>query len=94
MKDPAVIETSYRHAKAEYEALGVDTDTAIKNMDKVVIGLHCWQADDVAGFEKPDAVLGGGGILATGNCPGKARTIDQLRTDIEKVMSLFRENNG
>jgi L-rhamnose isomerase len=89
MNDPKAIEASYQHAKQAYASIGVDTDQAIKNMDKVVISLHCWQADDVGGFEKPDAVLGGGGIMATGNSPGKARNIHQLRQDIEKVMSLL-----
>jgi L-rhamnose isomerase len=89
MNDPNAIEASYQHAKQAYASIGVDTDQAIKNMDKVVISLHCWQADDVGGFEKPDAVLGGGGIMATGNSPGKARNIHQLRQDIEKVMSLL-----
>ena len=51
--------------------------------------MHCWQADDVGGFEKPDSVLSGGGIQATGNYPGKARTIDQLRKDLEKAYSLI-----
>jgi L-rhamnose isomerase len=87
--DPDAVASSYRLAKDAYAALGVDTDVALRNMDAVVISLHCWQADDVGGFEKPDAALGGGGILATGNAPGKAKTIDQLRKDIEKVMSLL-----
>jgi L-rhamnose isomerase len=89
MNDPKVIETAYALARDSYAALGVDTDAAIRAMDKVTISLHCWQADDVGGFEKPDAILGGGGILATGNAPGKARTIDQLRMDVEEVMSLL-----
>jgi L-rhamnose isomerase len=89
MNDPKVVETAYRLARDAYAALGVETDAAIRAMDKVTISLHCWQADDVGGFERPDAMLGGGGILATGNAPGKARTIDQVKMDIEKVMSLL-----
>jgi L-rhamnose isomerase len=58
-------------------------------MDDVVISLHCWQTDDVGGFEKEGAELGGGGIQATGNFPGKARTIKQMRNDLDKVMSLL-----
>jgi L-rhamnose isomerase len=58
-------------------------------MDKIVISLHCWQTDDVGGFEKPGSVLGGGGIQATGNFPGKAKTIEQMRSDLDKVMSLL-----
>ncbi len=80
---------AYAHAKEQYASLGVDTDEVLKKLDNVNISLHCWQTDDVGGFETPDAVLGGGGIQTTGNYPGKARTIDQMRADIEKVMSLL-----
>ena len=80
---------AYEAAKEQYAALGVNTDDAIKKLDTIKISLHCWQTDDVGGFETPDAVLGGGGIMATGNYPGKARTIDQLKQDIEKVMGLL-----
>lgn len=80
---------AYDAAKEQYAALGVNTDEALKKLDQVKISLHCWQTDDVGGFETPDAVLGGGGIQATGNYPGKARTIAQLKQDIEKVMSLL-----
>jgi len=88
MKDPKSIESAYQNAKEEYAATGVDTDAALRNMDKLKISLHCWQTDDVGGFERPDAELAGGGIQVTGNYPGKARTIDQVKKDIEKVMSL------
>ncbi len=88
MKDNKITQL-YNDAKAQYAALGVDTDAALKSLDQVKISMHCWQADDVGGFETPDAVLGGGGIQATGNYPGKARTIDQLKQDIDKVMSLL-----
>jgi L-rhamnose isomerase len=80
---------AYQDAKEQYAAFGVDTDSALEKLKKINISLHCWQTDDVGGFETPDAVLGGGGIQATGNYPGKARTIDQLKADIEKVMSLL-----
>ena len=85
----ALIEKSYQLAKEQYAALGVDTDKALTLLDQVNISLHCWQTDDVGGFEKPGAVLGGGGIQATGNFPGKAKTIDQMRADLDKVMSLL-----
>ena len=89
MKKDNVLQ-SYNDAKEQYAALGVDTDAALKKLDQVKISLHCWQADDVGGFETPDAELGsGGGIQATGNYPGKAKTIDQLIQDIDKVMSLL-----
>jgi L-rhamnose isomerase len=80
---------AYDLAKEQYADLGVDTDAALKKLDTISISLHCWQTDDVGGFETPDAVLGGGGIQATGNYPGKARTIEQLKMDIEKVMNLL-----
>jgi len=80
---------SYKDAQEQYAALGVDTEAALKKLDQVKISLHCWQTDDVGGFETPDAELGGGGIMVTGNYPGKARTIAQLRQDIDKVMYLL-----
>ena len=89
MKDKKKIELAYANAKEQYAELGVDTDEALKKLDGINISLHCWQADDVGGFETPDAELGGGGIQVTGNYPGKARTIEQLRSDIEKAMSLL-----
>lgn len=83
------IEQSYKLAKEQYAELGINTDKVIDEMGKVIISLHCWQTDDVGGFEKAGAVLGGGGIQATGNYPGKARTIEQMRSDLDKVMSLL-----
>jgi L-rhamnose isomerase len=84
-----LIKKSYDLAKEQYAALGVDTDLVIKDMDKVNISLHCWQTDDVGGFERAGAELGGGGIQVTGNFPGKAKTIEQMRADLDKVMSLL-----
>lgn len=92
MKDAKLIETAYQYAKQQYAELCVNTDEAIENMKHVKISLHCWQADDVSGFETPDAELGGGGIQVTGNYLGKARSIEQLKNDIEKVMSLLPGN--
>ncbi|MGD8777375.1 MAG: L-rhamnose isomerase [Ignavibacteria bacterium] len=89
MTDMKNIELAYENAKKQYASLGIDTDEALKKLDEISISLHCWQADDVAGFETPDAELGGGGIQVTGNYPGKARTIEQLKADIEKAMSLL-----
>jgi len=83
------IEKAYQLAKAQYAELGVDTRAVLAELDKIVISLHCWQTDDVGGFEKEGAELGGGGIQATGNFPGKARTIEQMRKDLDKVMSLL-----
>jgi L-rhamnose isomerase len=83
-----IIEKSYQLAKDQYAALGIDTDKVIAEMANLDISLHCWQTDDVGGFEKPNAELGGGGIQVTGNFPGKAKTIGQMRADLDKVLSL------
>ncbi len=86
------IEKAYQLAKEQYAELGVNTDDVLKRMKDVVISLHCWQTDDVGGFETPDAELSGGGIQATGNYPGKATTIAQMRADLEKVLTLLPGN--
>ena len=82
------INQAYDFAKARYDELGINVEFAIEQLDKLPISLHCWQADDVTGFENPDGVLTGG-IQSTGNYPGKAKTIDQLRADIDKAMELI-----
>jgi L-rhamnose isomerase len=79
----------YSSAQESYAAYGVDTDAVLATLGRTPISLHCWQGDDVGGFEKPNAVLSGGGIQATGNYPGKARTIAELRADFEKALSLI-----
>jgi len=84
-----VIKESYKLAKEQYASLGVDTEKVLAEMSNVNISLHCWQTDDVGGFEKSGAELGGGGIQVTGNFPGKAKTIVQMRADLDKVMSLL-----
>ncbi len=84
-----LIKKAYQLAKDQYAELGVDTDKVLDEMNKIVISLHCWQTDDVGGFEREGAELGGGGIQATGNFPGKARTIEEMRADLDKVMSLL-----
>lgn len=83
------IQQAYQLAKEEYAELGINTDAVLEKMKEVVISLHCWQTDDVGGFETPDSSLSGGGIQATGNYPGKAHTIQQVRADLEKVLSLL-----
>jgi L-rhamnose isomerase len=83
------ITPAYNIAKAAYAQHGIDTDAAMKRLEAIPISLHCWQGDDVGGFETPGAELSGGGIQATGNYPGKARTITELRSDIEKALSLI-----
>src|SRR6185436_13219719 len=74
--------------RQRYADLGVDTDAAMRRLAEVSISLHCWQGDDVGGFEEPDGTLGGG-LAATGNYPGKARTPDELRRDAAKALSLI-----
>ena len=74
-------------ARERYAEFGVDVDSALATLDTIPISLHCWQGDDVGGFEQSGTGLTGG-IQATGNYPGKASTIDELRRDIEKVFSL------
>lgn len=81
-------EQSYTLAKARYAELGVDTDEALKTLETVSISLHCWQGDDVGGFEDPGRGLSGG-IVATGNYPGKARNADELREDLDLAYSLI-----
>ena len=81
------IERAYAYAKERFAAIGVDTDAAIAKMNEIHLSLHCWQADDVQGFENSGSLSGG--IQATGNYPGKARNIDELRADIAKVKSLL-----
>ena len=83
------VKKAYESAKAQYAELGVDVDAAMKKLDKFPISLHCWQADDVGGFETPDSELSGGGIQATGNYPGKATNLEEHRMDVEKAMSLL-----
>ncbi len=80
--------TQYEKAREAYKAKGVDTDKALSQLAQLPISIHCWQADDVGGFETPDATLSGGGIQATGNYPGKARNIEELQKDLEMVFSL------
>jgi L-rhamnose isomerase len=82
------IEQAYRLARQRYGELGVDTEKAMRRLRSVAISLHCWQGDDVGGFESAEG-LSGGGIMATGAYPGKARTADELRADIEKALSLI-----
>jgi L-rhamnose isomerase len=88
-RTPMNSDNIYESAKARYAEFGIDTDAAITETLAVPISLHCWQADDVAGFEtKPDG-LSGGGIMATGNYPGRARNGEEARADIAKAMSLI-----
>src|SRR6058998_942189 len=82
------LQDAYALAKARYASLGVDTDQALATVGGIALSVHCWQGDDVAGLEAPDAALGGG-IAATGNYPGKARTADELRRDLDQAYRLI-----
>jgi L-rhamnose isomerase len=84
----SAIDSAYNLAKERYAAIGVDTDAAIKKLKAISISLHCWQGDDVGGFEDPERGLSGG-IMATGNYPGKARNVNELRRDLDKAYSLI-----
>lgn len=81
------IKQAYDYAVERYAAIGVDVEKAMEQLQKVQLSLHCWQADDVTGFESTGELTGG--IQATGNYPGKARNIDELRADILKAVSLI-----
>ncbi len=80
---------SYSIASKRYADIGVDTEKVIERLKNMTFSIHGWQADDFSGFERPDSALSGGGLLSTGNYPGKARNISEYRQDIEKVFSLI-----
>ena len=87
-----LIQQSYAIAQDRYAAAGVNVEQALEALQKISISIHCWQADDVTGFENLGN-LGGGGIQATGNYPGKARNMEEIRRDIEKVLTLVGGNH-
>ncbi len=78
----------YSSARDRYAELGVDTEKALERLAELPISLHCWQGDDIGGFEGSDEDVGGG-LAVTGNYPGRARTPSELRTDIDKALSLI-----
>lgn len=78
-----LIEQAFDTAKQRYAENGVDVDLVMAQLDEIPVSMHCWQGDDVRGFENPNGQLTGG-IQATGNYPGRARNADELRADIEK----------
>ena len=87
MKESQVVK-AYELAKERYAAIGIDTDKVLEQLQNFHLSMHCWQADDVKGFEKQAGALDGG-IAVTGNYPGAARNIDELRADILKAKSLI-----
>ena len=82
-----LIKKAYDVAVERYAAVGVDANKALEDLQKISLSLHCWQADDVAGFESNGSLSGG--IQATGNYPGKARNIEEVRQDILKAASYI-----
>lgn len=79
--------TGYEAAKEKYKALGVDVEKAMETLKNVPVSLHCWQLDDVIGFDNDGGLTGG--IQTTGNYPGRAKTPEQLMTDMEEAMKLM-----
>ena len=90
MKEAQILQ-AYEIARERYAALGVNTDEAVAQLEKQQISLHCWQTDDVIGFESKDGLSGG--IQTTGNYPGRARNIDEVRKDLEFVKTLLAGNH-
>ncbi len=89
IKQPASrkIEQAYANAREMYAAMGVNTDRVLKRLAQISISMHCWQGDDVAGFENAGGDLGG--VMPTGNYPGKARNAGELRADLEQALALI-----
>ncbi len=79
--------TRYEYSKKMYEAMGVDTEKALDTLKDITISVHCWQGDDVVGFDSKESLSGG--IQTTGNYPGKASTPEELMADIDKAFSLI-----
>jgi len=89
MASDAHVEQMYNVARERYSQYGVDTEEVLKKIAQIPVSIHCWQGDDVGGFEEgADGVLGGG-LATTGNYPGKARNADELRSDLDKAYSLI-----
>ncbi len=92
MRSERSIELAYHIAKERYAEAGVDTDLCLKLLDSIPISLHCWQGDDVTGFEK-NASGASGGILSTGNYPGRARNMEELLQDLSTALKLIPGNS-
>lgn len=88
MSDRSTLELAYEAARQRYAELGVDTDAALQRLGTIPVSIHCWQGDDVGGFEGLTDEIGGG-LAVTGAYPGKARTPDELRSDFDKALSLI-----
>jgi L-rhamnose isomerase len=83
------LEQAFDRAKEQYQGIGVDVETAMENLGRVPLSLHCWQGDDVTGFEPNRTTLAGSGLAVTGTYPGRARNVDELRQDLDKAFSLI-----
>jgi L-rhamnose isomerase len=88
-----LITKAFEIAKQQYQHIGVDVEEAMEKLSKISLSVHCWQTDDVGGFEKKEVGGLGGGLAVTGNYPGKANSIEQMRQDLEKVYSLVPGNH-
>ncbi len=87
MKKEELVIKAFEIAKQQYEAIGVNVNAVLQKFENISLSVHCWQTDDVSGFEDTSGSLGGG-LAVTGNYPGKASNIHEMRTDLEKVYSL------
>lgn len=87
-----LVKKAFEVATERYAAVGVDVTKAMDALKKIQLSLHCWQTDDVTGFENPDGSLSGG-IQVTGNYPGKARNVEEVRADLIKAATLFPGNH-
>ncbi|MCC8154373.1 MAG: L-rhamnose isomerase [Tannerellaceae bacterium] len=92
MTKESIIRSAFELAKERYAAVGVNVEQALESMKNVSLSLHCWQADDVNGFENQEGTLTGG-IQVTGNYPGRARTIDELRDDVKEALKYIPGNH-
>src|SRR5690349_16092791 len=82
------IEQAYELARERYSAIGVDTAAALRRLHQIALSLHCWQGDDVVGFEGSGEAIGGG-LAVTGQYPGRARTPEELRADLDQAFKLI-----
>ena len=87
------LEQAWELAKQRFAAVGIDVEEALRQLDRLPVSMHCWQGDDVSGFENPEGSLTGG-IQATGNYPGKARNASELRADLERQSRATRSNQS
>ncbi len=87
--DPTTVEKAYLAVRDRCAERGIDTEKALERLQAISLSLHCWQGDDVGGFEKQDAGLAGSGLQVTGAYPGKARTVEELRADLEQAFALI-----